>query len=117
VASLAQRLVFAMIPAGLASLAWKIDFMFCAPARVWCAEAPATQSNHVKRKLKQRSVGHKLDSLLDDQMAVGRLYACISSRPGQVRGRGRWGLRVRMLQGCGGGGVWGQQGWQYVANG
>lgn len=43
----------------------------------------ATQSNHVKRKLKQRNVGHKLDQLLDDQFAVGRLYACISSRPGQ----------------------------------
>lgn len=41
------------------------------------------QSNHVKRKLKQRNANRKLDSLLDDQFAVGRLFACISSRPGQ----------------------------------
>lgn len=41
------------------------------------------QSNHVKRKLRQRNQNRKLDSNLDDQMAVGRLFACISSRPGQ----------------------------------
>lgn len=46
----------------------------------------AAQSNHVKRKLKQRNQGRKLDQLLDDQFATGRLYAAISSRPGQVRG-------------------------------
>ena len=39
----------------------------------------------MKRKLKQRNQGRKLDSLLDDQFATGRLYASISSRPGQVR--------------------------------
>lgn len=42
-----------------------------------------TLSNHVKRKLKQRNQGRKLDQLLDEQFAVGRVYACISSRPGQ----------------------------------
>mmetsp|Transcript_36980 Transcript_36980/g.104383 ORF Transcript_36980/g.104383 Transcript_36980/m.104383 type:complete len:213 (+) Transcript_36980:73-711(+) len=41
------------------------------------------KSNHVKRKLKQRNVNHKLSQLLDDQFSNGRLYACISSRPGQ----------------------------------
>ena len=29
--------------------------------------------------------GRKLDQLMDDQFATGRLYAAISSRPGQVR--------------------------------
>lgn len=57
-----------------------------APIHPPAAEAPATQSNHVKRKLKARTAGHKLDSNMDDQFAVGRLYACISSRPGQVCG-------------------------------
>jgi len=42
-----------------------------------------TTSNHVKRVLRQRNQGRKLDSHLDDQFATGRLYACISSRPGQ----------------------------------
>lgn len=51
-------------------------------------EAAAAQSNHVKRKLKQRNQGRKLDQLLDDQFATGRLYAAIASRPGQVRRRG-----------------------------
>jgi len=46
-------------------------------------EAAKGQSNHVTRKLKQRNQNRKLDSLLEDQFAVGRLYACISSRPGQ----------------------------------
>ncbi|KAI7846325.1 hypothetical protein COHA_000162 [Chlorella ohadii] len=43
----------------------------------------ASQSNHVKRKLKQRNQGRKLDQMLDDQFATGRLYAALSSRPGQ----------------------------------
>ncbi|KAL4423830.1 hypothetical protein ABPG75_001131 [Micractinium tetrahymenae] len=46
-------------------------------------EAAAAQSNQVKRKLKQRNQGHELDQLLDDQFATGRLYAALSSRPGQ----------------------------------
>lgn len=40
-------------------------------------------SNHVKRKLKQRNTARKLDQHLDEQFAVGRVLACISSRPGQ----------------------------------
>jgi small subunit ribosomal protein S8e len=54
-----------------------------AAAAVDGEEAAAAQSNHVKRKLKQRNQGRKLDQLLDDQFATGRLYAAISSRPGQ----------------------------------
>lgn len=46
-------------------------------------EAPKG-SNHVQRKMKDRLRGHKkLDQHLADQFATGRLYACISSRPGQ----------------------------------
>lgn len=40
-------------------------------------------SKSVKSKLKARDAGRSLDSHLDDQFATGRLYACISSRPGQ----------------------------------
>lgn len=40
-------------------------------------------SKSVKSKLKARDAGRNLDSHLDDQFATGRLYACISSRPGQ----------------------------------
>merc|ERR1711879_693898 len=36
-----------------------------------------------KEEVKKRNVGRKLNPLLDEQMATGRLYACISSRPGQ----------------------------------
>ena len=45
--------------------------------------AAATQSNHLKRKLKQRGQGRKLDQLMEDQFSTGRLYASIASRPGQ----------------------------------
>ena len=54
-----------------------------------CRAAPAqvkeekTVSKHVERKLKARNQGHKLARELDDQFAGGRLYAAISSRPGQ----------------------------------
>jgi len=49
------------------------------------ADAAETKgSNHVQRKLKERLRGHKkLDAILADQFTTGRLYACISSRPGQ----------------------------------
>lgn len=41
-------------------------------------------SNHVQRKMKERLRGHKkLDQHLAEQFNTGRLYACISSRPGQ----------------------------------
>ena len=42
------------------------------------------QSNHLKRKLKQRNTNHKLAQGIDEQVTTGRLYACITSRPGQM---------------------------------
>jgi small subunit ribosomal protein S8e len=41
------------------------------------------QSNHVQRKLRDRTRTRALDQHLTDQFSLGRLYACISSRPGQ----------------------------------
>eukprot|EP00879_Flechtneria_rotunda_P000077 GHRR01000120.1.p1 GENE.GHRR01000120.1~~GHRR01000120.1.p1 ORF type:complete len:210 (+),score=45.12 GHRR01000120.1:109-738(+) len=46
--------------------------------------AEAKGSSHLQRKMKERLRQHKkLESALADQFGVGRLYACISSRPGQ----------------------------------
>jgi small subunit ribosomal protein S8e len=47
------------------------------------AAAEKKGSNHVQRKMKERARGRKLDSHLADQFALGRLLACVSSRPGQ----------------------------------
>lgn len=41
------------------------------------------KSNHVQRKVDERKSSSKIGQLLDDQFNTGRLYACISSRPGQ----------------------------------
>ncbi|XP_004242427.1 small ribosomal subunit protein eS8 [Solanum lycopersicum] len=41
------------------------------------------KSNHVLRKIEKRQAERKLDSHLEEQFSSGRLYACISSRPGQ----------------------------------
>jgi len=41
------------------------------------------KSDHVKRKLKKRLAASKVDQALSDQFATGRLFARISSRPGQ----------------------------------
>ncbi|KAL1920667.1 40S ribosomal protein eS8 [Calcarisporiella thermophila] len=46
-------------------------------------EEEQKRSNHVQRKLEARKPNAKVDPLLDDQFATGRLYAIISSRPGQ----------------------------------
>lgn len=47
-------------------------------------EAEAVKkSNHVTRKIKERNTGHKLDEHIASQFDTGRLFACISSRPGQ----------------------------------
>lgn len=43
----------------------------------------ATVSKHVARKLADRQKGRVLDPALDEVFATGRLYVCISSRPGQ----------------------------------
>ncbi|KAI0644750.1 40S ribosomal protein S8 [Trametes meyenii] len=40
-------------------------------------------SNHVQRTLDERKKDAKIDPLLESQFAAGRLYASISSRPGQ----------------------------------
>jgi small subunit ribosomal protein S8e len=40
-------------------------------------------SNHAQRKLDDRKKDAKIDPLLETQFAAGRLYAAISSRPGQ----------------------------------
>ncbi|KAI0032471.1 ribosomal protein S8e [Vararia minispora EC-137] len=40
-------------------------------------------SNHVQRKQDERKKDAKVDQLLETQFAAGRLYAAISSRPGQ----------------------------------
>ncbi|SCV71426.1 BQ2448_3014 [Microbotryum intermedium] len=42
-----------------------------------------TQSSHVKRALAERQKHAKIDPLLESQFQAGRLYASISSRPGQ----------------------------------
>merc|ERR1711918_247577 len=47
------------------------------------AEGEVKQSNHVKRKLEARQKARVLENPISEQLAAGRLYACISSRPGQ----------------------------------
>ena len=47
------------------------------------ATEPAKKSNHVQRILEQRKKDAKIDPLLESQFSAGRLYAAISSRPGQ----------------------------------
>ncbi|KAI5983967.1 ribosomal protein S8e/ribosomal biogenesis NSA2 [Pisolithus albus] len=46
-------------------------------------EEPTKRSNHLQRKLEERRKDSKIDPLLEQQFVAGRLYACISSRPGQ----------------------------------
>ncbi|KAG1788053.1 ribosomal protein S8e/ribosomal biogenesis NSA2 [Suillus fuscotomentosus] len=41
------------------------------------------KSNHLQRIIAERKQNAKIDPLLESQFAAGRLYACISSRPGQ----------------------------------
>jgi len=47
------------------------------------AAEPAKKSNHVQRILEERKKDAKIDPLLESQFGAGRLYAAISSRPGQ----------------------------------
>jgi len=47
------------------------------------ATEEAKKSNNVQRKLEKRQQGRTLDSHIEEQFSSGRLYACISSRPGQ----------------------------------
>merc|ERR1711968_309079 len=41
------------------------------------------KSNHVKRKIEGRQKTRVLENPMSEQLAAGRMYACISSRPGQ----------------------------------
>jgi len=55
-----------------------------AAAKAEAAEtAPVTKSKSVERKLAARAPTAKVESALETQFAAGRLYAAISSRPGQ----------------------------------
>lgn len=47
------------------------------------AELSKKRSRHVEAVLKSRQPNAKIDPLLDDQFVSGRLYAIITSRPGQ----------------------------------
>ncbi|KAJ8655937.1 ribosomal protein S8.e [Lichtheimia ornata] len=47
------------------------------------AAAVAQKSKSVQKKVAARQQNGAVDTLLDDQFAAGRLYAVISSRPGQ----------------------------------
>jgi small subunit ribosomal protein S8e len=50
----------------------------------WLPLCCLQSSNHVQRKMKERLRSHKkVEQHLADQFVVGRLLACISSRPGQ----------------------------------
>lgn len=46
-------------------------------------EAAKEKSKSVLRKLEQRRLTGKVDHMLETQFQAGRLYASISSRPGQ----------------------------------
>ncbi|KAG7098703.1 hypothetical protein E1B28_000616 [Marasmius oreades] len=47
------------------------------------AAEPKKLSHHVQRNLDERKKDAKIDPLIESQFAAGRLYAAISSRPGQ----------------------------------
>jgi small subunit ribosomal protein S8e len=56
-------------------------------------------SKKVQKKIAKRVVGLKLDPHLEEQFASGRLYACISSRPGQC-GRADGYDKIKILLLC-----------------
>jgi len=58
-----------------------------APVTPTTATEPKKLSNHAQRRLDGRKPDAKIDPLLESQFVSGRLYALISSRPGQS-GRG-----------------------------
>lgn len=45
--------------------------------------AEVSKSKHVSRKIASRAASAKVEQSLDTQFAAGRLYAAVSSRPGQ----------------------------------
>lgn len=46
-------------------------------------EEPKKVSKHVKAKIAHRQKGRVIDAKVEEQFGQQRLYACISSRPGQ----------------------------------
>jgi len=54
-----------------------------APADTEAATEEQKKSNHVQRKIDERKKDAKIDPFLEQQFNAGRLYASISSRPGQ----------------------------------
>ncbi|KAF8840514.1 40S ribosomal protein S8 [Paxillus ammoniavirescens] len=54
-----------------------------AKAQAVASEEPVKKSNHVQRILEERKKDAKVDPLLEQQFVAGRLYAALSSRPGQ----------------------------------
>ena len=53
------------------------------PGQQAAAPEEEKHSNHVERKLNARRKDAKIDPLVEQQFGAGRLYAAISSRPGQ----------------------------------
>ncbi|KAK6528559.1 ribosomal protein S8A, variant 2 [Arthrobotrys megalospora] len=53
------------------------------PAAAKTEEEKVAKSKSVERKLAARQKTAKVESSLESQFAAGRLYACVSSRPGQ----------------------------------
>uniref|UniRef100_A0A2P2I550 40S ribosomal protein S8 n=1 Tax=Hirondellea gigas TaxID=1518452 RepID=A0A2P2I550_9CRUS len=47
-------------------------------------EEPVKRSKRLQKRIEARKKNQELDKQLDEQFASGRLWACISSRPGQV---------------------------------
>ncbi|KFH66279.1 30S ribosomal protein S8e [Podila verticillata NRRL 6337] len=58
-------------------------FLFLSLFQTESEEVTKARSNHVQRKIEGRKAEAKVDAALDHQFAAGRLYACLSSRPGQ----------------------------------
>jgi len=54
-----------------------------AAAKAEAEQAPVTKSKAVERKLASRQGNAKVEPALETQFAAGRLYAAVSSRPGQ----------------------------------
>ncbi|KAF9222691.1 ribosomal protein S8e [Gyrodon lividus] len=54
-----------------------------AKAQAVVGEEAVKKSNHVQRVLEERKKDAKIDPLLEQQFVAGRLYASLSSRPGQ----------------------------------
>jgi small subunit ribosomal protein S8e len=63
-------------------------------------EEEKKRSKHALRKLDERKKDAKIDTLLESQFAAGRLYAAISSRPGQCGRADGYILEGKELEVC-----------------